>query len=127
MATAKSIQQPPQHADLTNFQKKSVELTSPRIDPERLEKARICAEAQRRATFVREMGGSVSGYCDGYTDGFEHAIQWLLGQLSDPLTVEYRPSAGMNFAKDRYRHDRKERKKLIEWFEKIETTVKSPK
>jgi hypothetical protein len=81
--------------------------------------ASVRAEAERRAKFVRNMGGSVSGYCDGYADGFEHAVAWLQGQACDPLAVEYRPDSGMGHSKDYYKYRPKERAQILEWFEKM--------
>ena len=87
------------------------------IDPKRLAKERVRAEAERRGNFVRGMGSSLVGYGDGYKDGFEQAIAWVLGQLSDPLTADYRPNAGMDFIK-RYCECRpKDRKSILEKFE----------
>jgi hypothetical protein len=76
-------------------------------------------EAERRAKFVRGLGGSVSGYCDGYRDGFEHGVAWLLGDARDPLALEYRPASGMNLSKDFYKHNSKERARILEWFRQL--------
>jgi len=81
--------------------------------------SQACAEAERRAKFVRSVGGSVAGYCDGYADGFEHAAAWLLGHVTDPLAAEYRPGAGMSHSKDYYKNRPKERSRILEWFEKM--------
>lgn len=96
-----------------------------RIDPDLFQK-RIHAEAERRSAFVRGMGGSLVGYCDGYADGFEQAAQWLLGQLSDPLAVEYRPASGMSFSKEYYKGRSKERRRILEWFERIAVKTEVP-
>ena len=65
---------------------------------------------------MRGMGGSMSGYCDGYADGFEHAVAWLLGKACDPLALEYRPDSGMKHSKDYYKHNPKERARIMESF-----------
>lgn len=95
------------------------------VDPKHFQK-RATVEAERRTAFVRGMGGALVGYCDGYADGFEQAIQWLFGNLPNPLTADYRPGAGMSFSKEYYESRPKERKSILEWFEKITVKVKDP-
>ena len=85
----------------------------------------VRAEALRRAAFIRGMGGSLVGYGDGYADGFEHAIQWLLGDATDPLTLDYRPDAGMEFTKRYYACRPKERKRVLESFRKTSAFAKA--
>jgi hypothetical protein len=91
------------------------------IDQMRLKLERECysLEAKRRSSFVRGIGSPVAGYGDGYADGFEHAMKWLLGELSDLFAADYRPDAGMDFAKTYYIRRPKDRKATLERFEKM--------
>ena len=77
------------------------------------------AEAEKRAKFVRGMGSSLVGYCDGYADGFEHAVMWLLGEMPNPLVLEYRPASGMGYLKDYYKYRPQERTRILKLFEEM--------
>ena len=88
---------------------------------------RARVEAERRARFVRGMGGSLVGYFDGYADGFEHAVAWMFEKLGDPLAVEYRPDSGMNAVKNYYKNYPKERRRALKGFEKASSTPGSVK
>ena len=105
--------------DLKNIIHKLIQMDQTICD-----KHRSSIEAERRASFVTGMGGSVCGYADGYQDGFEHAIQWLLDENPCLLDLDYRPSAGMDFSKKYYGLRLKERKELLDRFEKSFTAKK---
>jgi hypothetical protein len=120
MTTAKSIEARHPQAEPTprSALKNRNGGAMPKIDQPRADQSRSRAEAQRRAAFVRGMGGSVCGYSDGYMDGFEYAIEWLLGEATtDLFALTYRPDAGMDFSKRYYASRPKERKRILELFE----------
>lgn len=121
MSTAKYIKHRPKPEQCPSFAQSPRGRDSSKIDQSRLENGRIRAEAERRASFVRGVGNSVCGYRDGYRDGFEHAIDWLLGEIPDLLSLEYRPDAGMEFSQRYYGVGTKERKKLLELFDQKTT------
>lgn len=89
------------------------------VDPTQLSESGVRLEAERRAKFVRSFGHTMVGYSDGYADGFEHAIKWLLynvSALDELLDLKYRPDAGMEFTKKHYERYPEDKNKALERF-----------
>jgi hypothetical protein len=122
MSPVKSMEQNQLQQDpATSPPRKDTEFEQPGVNQVRLKLKReqYSFEAKRRSSFVRGIGSPVAGYVDGYADGFEHAMKWLLGEISDPFAADYRPDAGMAFAKTYYICRPKDRKATLEQFEKM--------
>lgn len=85
----------------------------------RLQASNVRKEAERRTRFVLAIGHPLCGYRHGYADGFEHAIEWLFDPLLNPFDVDYRPDAGMKYAKEYYLTHPTELARVLKAFDRI--------